>query len=359
MCQPPKSPAAVGGPAASAATTAKDDGKVGEASYYTHRWPAASTASFPLDKRLNVMFEGIPGVQLSPLYLLEVPLAIYLGYRYWSEFRRGLLVPGFCLYLFREIYGMSLSLHRYFSHTGYKCSRLTQFGVWWLGCLASQGPPLWWASKHRRHHRHCDQEDDPHSPVQRNPMYAWVGWTYLPYGEGPFGRGIDEAYVHDWLKFPELAYGENLHMVPVALCHYACYRYGGIGWAVYVSMWSGIACQLATMYFNVAFHTPEEGGHHVADNLCHGRDIPADPLSNLLGEAYHGWHHVYPRAHHRPGWDLPYYIGILPALKLGLFQGENIMWEDKVPVAGPHAEKILAKRAARQEAASAKAAKAD
>ena len=69
MCLPPKSPEAVAEPKAAA-----------KAQLYTPRWPAASTASFPVDKRINVMFEGVPGVQLSPLYLLELPLAIFLGW---------------------------------------------------------------------------------------------------------------------------------------------------------------------------------------------------------------------------------------------------------------------------------------
>ena len=33
---------------------------------------------------------------------------------------------------------MSTCLHRYFSHKGFKCGRVTQFGLYILGCLASQ-----------------------------------------------------------------------------------------------------------------------------------------------------------------------------------------------------------------------------
>ena len=123
-------------------------------SSFTIRWPKAIQAHLPLDKRINVMFEGIPGVQLSPLYLLELPVALFLGWYYWAHFRLSLLAPGFALYFFREVYGMSLSLHRYFSHTGYKCSRLTQFGVWWvLPQLVRPSP--WRATRRCRSARRC------------------------------------------------------------------------------------------------------------------------------------------------------------------------------------------------------------
>ena len=89
-----------------------------------------------------------------------------------------------------------------------------------------------------------------------------------------------------------------------------------------LSAWSSIICQLATLYFNAAFHTPD----HEEDRFpgaCQARDIPLDPLSNLMGEAYHRWHHQHPKAFQRPGLDLPYYLFILPMLKLGVFHGKN------------------------------------
>ena len=336
MCLPPATPAAIAPPDGArdaALELVGDTTTKGQSGWAMPKFVEAHRV-FPLDKRLNYIFEDLPGVSLSPVYLLELPATIFLSYLYWSEFRLALMKPMFALYLFREIFGMSLSLHRYFSHKGFRCGRMTQFVLYWIGCLASQGPPLWWASKHRKHHGTCDTAEDPHTPVHNHPLYAWVGWVYLPGSDGPLGRGVDEEYIQDHLKFPELAWGENFHMVPVFLNHLVCYKLGGMPCAIFVSMWSGIICQLATMYFNVAFHTPEEGGSHEADGECHARDIPLDPLSNVFGEAYHAWHHVHPRAHHRPGLDLPYYLAIKPMLMLGIFKGDNIMHQSAVAVHG-------------------------
>eukprot|EP00227_Mantoniella_beaufortii_P007418 CAMPEP_0197590688 /NCGR_PEP_ID=MMETSP1326-20131121/11991_1 /TAXON_ID=1155430 /ORGANISM="Genus nov. species nov., Strain RCC2288" /LENGTH=302 /DNA_ID=CAMNT_0043155901 /DNA_START=123 /DNA_END=1031 /DNA_ORIENTATION=+ len=295
----------------------------------------SQTNGFKKDGRLNLV--AIPGTSFNPIGFMELPLLLVMGYVYRDTFRWALLGPMFVLYLWKECVPMSTCLHRYFSHKGFKCGRGTQFGLYILGCLASQGPPLWWASKHRKHHAHCDTKADPHSPVVHGKMYAWLGWAYLTTGDGPLGTGHDEEYMQDHLKFPELAIGENLYWVPIFGLHAAFYAYGGMGWAIYVSMLSGCLCQVLTLYFNVLFHsapepTTEESKKRFANpqGACRAVDLPFDPLANTFGEAYHGWHHKHPLAYKRPGLDLPYWMFIKPAIAMGFLWGENKMAEVKV-----------------------------
>ena len=203
--------------------------------------------------------------------------------------------------------------------------------------LLTQGAPLWWASKHRRHHAHCDTKADPHSPVAFSKLYAWMGWVYSSQGEGPFGSGHDQEYMQDHLAFPELAFMENFYWVPVFSVHALFYATLGPAWAVYCSMMSGVLCQSLTLYFNVMFHShpdpvteAEKAKFANAKGTCRAVDIPFDPLANTFGEAYHGWHHKHPLAYKRPGLDLPYWTLIKPALALGVFWGPNKMHEVKV-----------------------------
>lgn len=203
--------------------------------------------------------------------------------------------------------------------------------------LLTQGAPLWWASKHRRHHAHCDTKADPHSPVAFSKLYAWMGWVYSSQGEGPFGSGHDQEYMQDHLAFPELAFMENFYWVPVFGVHALFYATLGPAWAVYCSMMSGVLCQSLTLYFNVMFHShpdpvteAEKAKFANANGTCRAVDIPLDPLANTFGEAYHGWHHKHPLAYKRPGLDLPYWTLIKPALALGIFWGPNKMHEVKV-----------------------------
>ena len=66
--------------------------------------------------------------------------------------------------------------HRYFSHKAFRTSRAMQFVFAVLGASAVQRGPLWWASQHRPHHAHSDDEHDTHSPHQHGFLWAHAGW---------------------------------------------------------------------------------------------------------------------------------------------------------------------------------------
>lgn len=222
-----------------------------------------------------------------------------------------MLFPCTVVYMFKECYSMSVCLHRYFSHRAFKCNRFTQFCLSLLGCLASQGSPLWWASKHRRHHQHCDTSKDPHSPHIHSKTYAWIGWIYT---EGPLGSGTDFKYITDFDNFPELYGLEIIPWAPVCAMHYLFYKYTGFPGMIFISMWSSVLCQLLTLYFNVVSHGA------VNNEKCKASDNPCDVLSNVFGEAYHKHHHQHPKLAKRPGIDIPYWTFILPMFYLNIFK---------------------------------------
>ena len=70
---------------------------------------------------------------------------------------------------------MSAVLHRWAAHGAFKCSYPVSVLLAVLGCLATQGGPIWWASKHRAHHKFCDKPRDPHCPKLRGMIgaFAW------------------------------------------------------------------------------------------------------------------------------------------------------------------------------------------
>jgi stearoyl-CoA desaturase (delta-9 desaturase) len=186
-----------------------------------------------------------------------------------------------------------------------------QFILYVIACLASQKGPLWWASKHRKHHKYCDTLQDPHSPIVHSKLYAWIGWVYLP---GP-DQKIDREYIKDLIIFPELVIMENFYWVPIVSLHFMFLRLLGIGEMIFISMWSSILCQLLTLYFNVLFHSNKQ--HH---HGCNASNIPLDVLSNLFGEAYHEIHHRYPVQFKRKGMDLPYHLFLKPLILLGFIK---------------------------------------
>ncbi len=78
-------------------------------------------------------------------------------------------VSALSLQLFAVLYvvsmiGVEAGMHRYFSHRSFKCGRALRLGLGIAGSIAGQGPVLFWASTHRRHHLYSDSANDPHAP---------------------------------------------------------------------------------------------------------------------------------------------------------------------------------------------------
>ena len=82
----------------------------------------------------------------------------------WSGVSATSLWLAFGLYWLR-MFAVTGGYHRYFSHRTYKTSRAGQFVLALLAQSTAQKSVIWWASKHRHHHRFSDTEHDVHSPV--------------------------------------------------------------------------------------------------------------------------------------------------------------------------------------------------
>lgn len=67
--------------------------------------------------------------------------------------------------------GVSVGLHRHFSHRAFQAHPALRTALGVLGAMAAQGPLVYWVSLHRMHHAASDQPGDPHSPRAS----AWPG----------------------------------------------------------------------------------------------------------------------------------------------------------------------------------------
>merc|ERR1740117_2085317 len=72
---------------------------------------------------------------------------------------------------------MSVCLHRFAAHAGFRCGPITRTLLGCLGCFANQGGPIWWASKHRCHHKYCDGPRDPHSVALMGEIPGFAFFT--------------------------------------------------------------------------------------------------------------------------------------------------------------------------------------
>jgi stearoyl-CoA desaturase (delta-9 desaturase) len=126
---------------------------------------------------------------------------------------------------FLRMFGMEGGYHRYFSHRAFKTSRVFQFILAVLATSSGQRGPLWWASNHRVHHRHSDEDGDAHSPRMHGLWHAHLGWLVER-------KNVDTNLdlVPDFARYPELRWLNKFHYVPIILLLAGVAVAGAKGW---------------------------------------------------------------------------------------------------------------------------------
>lgn len=119
-----------------------------------------------------------------------------------SYFYIGASVVFFYLY---SVVGISLMLHRYYSHKNFKLNNFLKTAFTFIAVLAGRGSPLGWTYVHRIHHSAADTEKDPHSPhfdtfkfIGFKPAYdtkKQINYFIIKDLLSPFHINIDKYYV--------------------------------------------------------------------------------------------------------------------------------------------------------------------
>jgi stearoyl-CoA desaturase (delta-9 desaturase) len=205
---------------------------------------------------------------------------------FWSGVTTTALVLCLVLYAVR-MFGVTAGYHRYFSHRTYRTSRVGQFLLAFLAQSSAQRGILWWAAKHRHHHKHSDTALDVHSPRQRGFWYSHVGWIFTPQH-----GGTDFDAVPDLTKYPELVWLDRHPYFPATILGIAAFLFAGWSGLVVGFVWSTVFLYHGTFFINSLAHV-------------HGtqRYVTGDDSRNnwwlaviTLGEGWHNNHHTYQRS---------------------------------------------------------------
>jgi stearoyl-CoA desaturase (delta-9 desaturase) len=222
------------------------------------------------------------------------------------------------LYVIR-MFGITAGYHRYFAHRSYRTSRVFQFVIAWIGCMAVQKGPLWWAGHHRHHHKHSDEDPDVHSPVLRGFWWSHVGWFLC-------NRFDDTDYnaIKDFSKYPELRWLNDYHVIPGVLLAVGCTAvmgWQGLVWGFFIStvlLYHGtfVINSLCHMIGTVRYETGDESRNSLLLALI------------TLGEGWHNNHHHY-QSSTRQGFfwweiDISYYA-------LGALSRLGLVWDLRTP----------------------------
>jgi stearoyl-CoA desaturase (Delta-9 desaturase) len=210
--------------------------------------------------------------------------------------------------------GVSVGLHRLFSHRSFEAAPPLRVLLGVLGAMAAQGPAVYWVSLHRMHHAASDLAGDPHSPC----VSAWPGasrWRAAWQGHVGWVLRHDvpkpTRYARELLADPLLRRLNRAYPLCVVA---GVWLPAAVGWAalggwqglVFGAYWGGV--------LRIAL------GHHIIwaiNSWCHlagCRDHDtADASTNVAwlallswGESWHNNHHARPaQARFGQGWRQP------------------------------------------------------
>lgn len=96
---------------------------------------------------------------VAMLAALLTPLAV------WAQlpgFNPLAFFSGLLVWQFMAVVGITVGVHRYFSHKAFETTRFWQWTMALTSMFALNGPPCIWAEAHKRHHGKADTPEDPY-----------------------------------------------------------------------------------------------------------------------------------------------------------------------------------------------------
>jgi len=147
------------------------DGHLSEPVTHSHpvktislRWPETTVEPVQIRWRYAI---GIPLIHLLAC-LACIP---------WLFSWTGVACALFGLYVFGTL-GINLCYHRLLTHQGLVAPKWLEHSLAILGVCNLQDTPACWIAMHRLHHKHSDEQSDPHSPLV-NFLWGHCGWLII------------------------------------------------------------------------------------------------------------------------------------------------------------------------------------
>jgi Fatty-acid desaturase len=189
-------------------------------------------------------------------------------------------------------FSITLGYHRLFSHLAFRAAFPLRLFIVIFGAGAFENSVLLWASEHRRHHKHVDQEEDPYD-ISKGFFHAHIGWLLFKlFPHPPFDN------VADLKKDPLVMWQHrHIHILGVLVTFVLPAALGALwdGWAGALGgfLISGVArvvvIQHCTFLINSACHTI---GRQPYSTRCTARDSLLMAILTF-GEGYHNYHHEF------------------------------------------------------------------
>lgn len=189
--------------------------------------------------------------------------------------------------------GMSITLgyHRLFAHRAFQAKAPVKLGTLIFGACAFEDSALDWASDHRQHHKHVDQEEDPYD-ISKGFFWAHMGWIFFKLYPRPL------ANVGDLKKDPLVMWQHRWHrqigmlagiVLPTLIGLFWSGPVGALGGFLIAGVTRVVAVQHCTFLINSLCHTM---GRRPYDSRTSARDSFLMAIFTF-GEGYHNYHHSF------------------------------------------------------------------
>lgn len=218
-------------------------------------------------------------------------IAVVLG-AFFVTFNLSLLMTSFVAYHILLTVGISIMMHRYFSHRSFefKNSVIRKLFIL-ISLLSVRGSPIAWAYLHRAHHEHVDTEGDPHTPVGRK--FNFFGLV----DEKNKSNDIQIFKIRSMMTKEHLFINQyywlilSVVLLPLAFTNFTLFYYA---WLLPV-----VLVQFSINLQNYLGHMSGFGSYRTYDNSSSGNSQSSLLLWPLyLGEAWHNNHHAHAGHYH-------------------------------------------------------------
>ncbi len=208
-----------------------------------------------------------------------------------------------------SVIGVEVGFHRYFSHKSFEAHPAIRWLLGVLGSMAAQGPVIYWAANHRRHHQFSDQAGDPHSPhlhgsrIQDKWAGLWhahMGWIFNHETPNP------GFFTKDMRRDALIGHVDRLYLVWIGLgllipaialgliTHHWSGSWRGL-WSGF--LWGGLVRiflvnQGTTFIVNSVCHTLGQRPFHTGEQSTNNFWL----MLPTFGGSWHNNHHAFPNS---------------------------------------------------------------
>lgn len=232
--------------------------------------------------------------------------------------------------------GVTAGFHRLFTHRAFKAHPSVRGALAVLGCMAGQGPVVFWVALHRLHHEFSDRPGDPHSPnlhgaslaqKARGLAHAYIGWTVtheIP-NANHYARDLLADRTVMWINRRYYVWVALGLAAPAALCGLWAQSWLG---ALEGLLWGGLLRMFAV--HNIIWWITSLA-HVFGTHEFQSRDRSTNNIWTALptlGESWHNNHHSFPSC---ACLDFEWWQVDISGMAIRLLERLGLAWDVNVP----------------------------